>query len=202
MSWTASAWTKPSAPSVERRAKDALAACADFEGGYRSDFSVGVGHRARGEVAEEERDRLFAANDLFLAVIDKFSRGSRRIGSVIGKLFDDFAQVRILAAERAALGPNADLTAAVATEDEAILNEGNVQRLAGGGNGRCDAGVTAADHDKVELAGIFGLRRQAEPFLAERGEVFVGRGLEVGIVAQQDRIAAAVETGQVVQRER
>jgi len=80
------------------RTEHALAARANFECGDRSDFGVAVGRRIRGEMAKEERDGLFAANDLLFPIIDKIAAGGGRIGGVIGEFFNNLAEVRIFAA--------------------------------------------------------------------------------------------------------
>ena len=152
-----------------------------------------------GVVVEEEVDVLLRPDDrLALGVLELLAGSGRRLG-VVADLLDDLADVRESAAFDVPHGPDADLARAVAAQDAAILDEGDLAPHAGCGDRRADSRVAAADDDEV----VARLRRRirgktqliATPLAEDRG-VFRRAGLAHREV---DRVATAVEAGEVVE---
>jgi hypothetical protein len=101
-----------------------------------------------------------------------------------------------------AVQPDADFRAVVAAEDRAVLDEGDLQAEAGGGERGAGAGDAAAGDDEVILAPGLRFFRDPEAGAAEGGHLRVGVGRsEVRVASEQDRVAAALEAGEVVQCE-
>ena len=106
--------------------------------------------------------------------------------------------MRELAAGGATHGPDADFGAAVTAEDEAVLNEGDLERLTRGGERRAEATVTAADDDEVELTLVF-RALGAVPLRAGGDERFAfGRG-ERSVLAEEDGVGTTGETREVME---
>ena len=124
--------------------KDAEAMCMDYAAAVNEEahalvkagadviqldeaLGLAVGRGLHREVAEEQRRSLLPTNEFFFPLIQEFAARCWRIGRVIGELFDNLAQMRVLAAQCSALRPNAHLATAVAAEDEAILHERDLE---------------------------------------------------------------------------
>ena len=149
-------------------------------------------------MAEEEADVLLLADDLFLELVAEAVDAAGAVGRAVADLFDDLAEVRVLAAGGAAHRPDADLGAAVAAEDETVLDERDLEGLTRSGERRAEAAVAAADDDEVELALVFGALG-AVPLRAGRDErVAFGRD-ERGVLAEENGVGAAGETGEVME---
>ena len=181
----------------ELGAEDLLAAGLDVDGLDGGDAVAVHGH-AGGEVAEEEADVLLLADDLFLEVVAEAVDAARAVRRAVADLLDHLAEVRVLAAGGAAHRPDADFGAAVATEDEAVLDERDFEGLTGSGERRAHAAVTAADDDEVELALVFGALG-AVPLRAGRDERGAFGRSERGVLAEEDGVGATGETGEVMQ---
>jgi hypothetical protein len=151
-------------------------------------------------VAKCPRKRLLLADDLFLELVAEAVDATRAVGRTVADLLDHLAEVRVFAAGGAAHGPDADFGAAVAAEDEAVLDESDLEGLAGGGERSAEAAVTAADDDEVELALVFGALG-AVPLRTGRGERIAFGRRERGVLAEEDGVGASVETGEVMQRD-
>ena len=181
----------------ELGAEDLLAAGLDVDGLHGGD-TVAIHDHSGGEVPQEEGDILFVANDLFLEVIAKAVDAAGAVGRAVTDFFDHLAEVRELAAGGATHGPHADLGAAVTAEDEAVLNEGDLERLTRGGERRAEATVTATDDDEVELTLVF-RALGAVPLRAGGDERFAfGRG-ERSVLAEEDGVGTTGETGEVME---
>ena len=139
----------------ELGAEDLLAAGLDVDGLHGGD-AVAVHDHAGGEVAEEEGDVLLVADDLFLQVVAEAVDAAGAVGRAVADLLDDLAEVRVFAARGAAHRPDADLGAAVAAQDETVLDEGDLEGLTGRGERGAEAAVAATDDDEIELALVFG----------------------------------------------
>ena len=181
----------------ELGAEEFFAARLDVDGLDGGD-AVAVHHDAGGEVAEEEADVLLLADDLFLEFVAEAVDAARAVRRTVTDLLDHLAEVRVFAAGGAAHGPDADFGAAVAAEDETVLDESDLEGLTGSGERGAEAAVAAADDDEVELALVFGalgavpLRTGGD----ERGAF--GRS-ERGVLAEDDGVGATSETGEVMQ---
>jgi len=93
-----------------------------------------------------------------------------------------------------------DLGRVVAAKHGPVLDQCHVEPQSRRPDCRAGTGHAAADHDEIELAGVFGFVGQVELPLAKRGQCFwVIRRCEARIGRKDDGIATAVETGQVVQ---
>ena len=183
--------------SHELGAEDLLAAGLDVDGLDGGDAAA-VHHDAGGEVPEEEADVLLLADDLLLELVAETVDAARAVGRAVADLFDHLAEVRVLAPGGAAHRPDADFGAAVAAEDEAILDERDLEGLTGSGERGAHAAVAAADDDEVELALVFG-PLGAVPSRAGRDErVAFGRN-ERGVLAEEDGVGATGEAREVMQ---
>ena len=181
----------------ELGAEDLFAAGLDVDGLHGGDAVAVHDHTGR-EVAEEEGDILFVADDLFLQVVAEAVDAARAVGRTVADFFDHLAEVRELAARGATHGPDTDLGTAVAAEDEAVLNEGDLERLTGSGERGAEAAVAATDDDEVELALIFS-SLGAIPLRAGGDKRFAfGRG-ERSVLAEEDGVGTTGETGKVMQ---
>ena len=183
----------------EFRAEDPLAAGTDVDRLDRGD-AVAVHDDAGREVAEEEADVLLGADDLLLELVAEAVDAARAIGGAVRDLLDDLAEVRVLAAGGAAHGPDADLRAAVAAEDEAVLDERDLQRLPGAREGRPEAAVAAAHDDEVEFALVFRPLRAVPLRAGGDQRLALGRG-EGGVLAEEDGVGATGEAGEVMEGE-
>ncbi len=157
-------------------------------------------------VFEEEGDAGFCADEVEFAgvVVDVAGFGITGGGGSGGdEFFDDVTDMGVGGLAGFAFGPDADFGAGVAAEDGAVLDEGDGEALAGGGEGGRGAGDASADDNEVEGAGVIGFGGEAEGMSAEGGEGggVVGRG-EIGLLAEEDGIAASLEAGEVVEGDR
>ena len=146
----------------------------------------------------DDRHHLFAA---------------RQIGGLLGlvkapvadrpPLVHQIAQTRIRLLVDQAGQSHADFGTVVAAEHGAVVDEGHGAAEPGRTDGRTATGRAAADDHEIILPRILrSLRQPAQlaPQRRQHGRI-VGRGRRLG-GREQQRIAAALETGEVVQGER
>ena len=114
----------------ELGAEEFGAAGLDVDGLHGGD-AVAVHDHAGGEVAEEEADVLLLADDLLLELVAEAVDAAGAVRRTVTDLLDHLAEVRVFTAGGAAHGPDADFGAAVAAEDETVLDESDLERLTG-----------------------------------------------------------------------
>lgn len=175
------------------------AAGGGIDGGDGVDFVL-LGVDLEGEVVEEEIEVLLGAGDLFLEVIDVFFAEAGGVAGEVGKFIDDLSEHGEFSALGSAHGPDVDFGRAVAAEDGAVVDEGDLEALASAGDGGSEAGVSASDDD--EVIAVLGGRICGEVELGaaevEEGLVVVGRG-EVGVLGEEEGVAASVEAFEVLE---
>ncbi len=191
----------PGAVGEEFPAETLLAAVGGVERGDGHD-AVALGLGGVHVLVQEERDILLLADVRLLLGVTEFLVQAGGVLRAVGELLDHLADVRVLAAPDQALRPDAHLGAAVAAQHRAVLDQRDLQALARGGDGAAETAVAAADDHEVELAHVLGRGRQPERRLAPGGK----RGAVVGrilpeVLREIDRVTAAVETGEVAQRD-
>ena len=98
--------------------------------------------------------------------------------------------------------PNTNFRTIIASQYRAVLNKRYLYTQPCCGDSCARACYAAADHDQVKLAGIFRPLAQTECFSPKGRHLLalVRRG-QIGIGREDNRIASALEAGQIVQGE-
>jgi hypothetical protein len=110
-----------------------LPAVGRIERGYGKDATV-LGFGREDVLVEKKGDVFLRAHVRLLLGVAKFLIGARGVFRAVGELLDHFADVRVFAAPHETHGPHAHLGAAVAAKDRAVLDEGDLEAHAGGGD--------------------------------------------------------------------
>ena len=153
----------------EFAAESFAVAVAGVEGGDGVDAAADGGGGVNVFV-EEQGDVFLGADEGFLFGVAEFLEGAGGIFGAVGEFFDHFADERIFAAADEAHGPDADFGGAVAAEDRAVLDEGDFQAHASGGNCAAESAVAAADDDEIEITGGLGRGGEIEGGESPGGE--------------------------------
>jgi hypothetical protein len=96
---------------------------------------------------------------------------------------------------------NADLRAVVPSQDGAILNEGNSAAVSGGTDGRTNPRHPSAYDYEVIVALVPHFLLVREESVSQGLDLLKGiAGSEIKIVAQQNDVAAPIESGEILQR--
>ena len=156
-------------------------------------------------VIRQERDAWLGGDNRELACVVKvLGRGAIHDTSFLDgrkNLMDDVTDMRIGLLVGFALRPHTNFGTAVAAKNGSVLNQRDVEPLPVLPTGQWSrASQSAADDDQIETAPVRRVIRQPQQLpakLRQRGPIT--GGLEVDILAKQDRFTAAFKASQVVQ---